>query len=377
MKIAQIAPIIESVPPKRYGGTERIVSALTEALVKRGHDVTLFASGDSITSAKLVATYPISLRRAKMPDMYGSNFANLMSIGVPYQMQNSFDIIHDHVGPTSLPAANISGTPVVATLHSPMFDEKLTLYEKLNNPFLVSISKAQIPASDSLNHIATIHNGLNMTRYPFSDTNDGYLLYVGRIIPNKGLHHAIDIAKTTGLKLLIAAKLEYGFPPYREYFDKKIKPHLSDQIVWVGEISEKTRNKMMAKALAFLHPACWEEPFGLTMIEALACGAPVVAFNRGSVPEIVTQGKTGYVVKNVEEMIFAVARIDRIKRTDCRQHALSYFNAERMTDEYEMVYRAITEGAYAGPKKTAGGATRNMPRHTVHNKNANGTLFPF
>lgn len=348
MKIAQIAPLIERVPPKTYGGTERVVSALTEELVKRGHDVTLFASGDSITAARLIPIYPIHLREAKL-NQFQTSSLRLLGIGIPYQRQDEFDIIHDHNLPFSAPAANLSATPVVATLHGPIDPGNQELYEKLTNPYLISISEAQIPKKNKMNHVTTIYHGFNMNYYPFSEKSEDYLLYVGRIAPKKGLHHAIEVAQKLNRRLIIAAKLD---DCHKDYYQKEIMPHLSDQIRWIGEATELERNRLMTHALAFLHPACWEEPFGLTMIESLACGTPVVAFNRGSVPEIVRNGKVGYVVENADEMVKAISEIDRINRGDCRRYALSNFNVEKMTNEYELVYSTILSGKKENIKKS-------------------------
>jgi glycosyltransferase involved in cell wall biosynthesis len=342
MKIAQISPLIERVPPRTYGGTERVVSALTEELVKRGHDVTLFASGDSKTSARLFSMYPKNLRELKL-NPFRENSIRLMGVGLPYNFQEEFDIIHDHNFPFSAPAANLSKTPVVATLHGPIDPGNQELYEMLSNPYLVSISKAQIPKHTNLNHVTTIYHGFDMRSYPFSKIPKDYLLYVGRIAPKKGLHHAMNVAKKLGKKLIIAAKY---VELHNNYFKEVIEPNLSDQIKWVGEVTEAERNQLMSHALAVLHPACWEEPFGLAMIEALACGAPVVAFNRGSIPEIVKDGKTGFVVKDEEEMANAINRIDEINRETCRRDALSRFKVEKMAEEYELVYQAVLEGTY-------------------------------
>ncbi|HUQ85263.1 MAG TPA: glycosyltransferase family 4 protein [Candidatus Limnocylindrales bacterium] len=340
MKIAQIAPLIERVPPKTYGGTERVVSALTEELVKRGHDVTLFASGDSITTARLFPIYPTHLRQAKLDD-FKINSIRLMGIGIPYQRQEEFDIIHDHNLPFSTPTANLAQTPVVATLHGPIDPGNQELYENLNNPYLISISEAQVPKNAAINHITTIYHGFDMRNYPFSDTHKDYLLYVGRIAPKKGLHHAIGVAQKLNKRLIIAAKLD---ELHRPYFEEKIKPYLNDQISWIGEVNELERNKLMANTLAFLHPACWEEPFGLTMIEAMACGAPVVAFNRGSIPELIKNGRNGYVVETPDEMVDAISHIANINRRVCRRYALQNFNVEKMTDQYELVYQTILKG---------------------------------
>jgi glycosyltransferase involved in cell wall biosynthesis len=343
MKIAQIAPIIEKVPPEKYGGTERMVHTLTEELVKRGHEVTLFAAGGSRTSAKLYPILPTTIRNMKVENLYGENWARLLGAGLPYQLQHKFDIIHDHNEPLSVPIANLSQTPVVMTLHGIVDAGKQQLFEKLTHPYLVSISKAQVLSKVNINHIETIYHGFDMQNYPFSDTPRNYLLYVGRMSPEKGLHNAIAVAQKLNKQLVIAAKLDEKDMPY---FKKKIEPHLSDKIVWIGEVKEEERNTLMSKALCFLHPAEWDEPFGLTLIEAQACGAPVIAFDKGSIPEIIKHGQTGFVVKSVEEMVTAIKHIKNIDRKKCRRHVLDKFNAKRMADEYELIYETILEKRY-------------------------------
>lgn len=341
MRIAQIAPIIERVPPKKYGGTERVVYALVEELVKRGHDVTLFASGDSITSAKLISVYPKSLREARVKGLYSANNWTMLSIGVAYNMQEEFDIIHDHNNDLSIATANIANTPVVMSLHGAFTPHSKRLFETLNKPHLVAISKAQTVPAPHLNYAGVVHNGLNMSNYPSSEENDGYLLFVGRISEEKGVHNAIEVAQYLDLPLIIAAKLETSLRADVQYFREKVEPNLSDQIKWVGEVEEAQRNELMSKALCFLHPVTWREPFGLTLIESMACGCPVVAFRRGSIPEIVVDKKTGFVVEDVEEMIEAVSNIHKIDRLTCRKHALENFTAERMADGYEKIYQEI------------------------------------
>ncbi|MCL5784952.1 MAG: glycosyltransferase family 4 protein [Patescibacteria group bacterium] len=340
MKIAQIAPIIERVPPKKYGGTERVVYALTEELVKRGHEVTLFASGDSITSAKLVSVYPRALREAKINDIYGPNMFTMLNIGLAYSKQKEFDIIHDHSGHLSLSAANISQTPVVMTLHGAFNTENKRIFEVLKNPYFVSISNSQAKSAPNLNHIGCVYNGLNMEDYPFSPDHDGYLLFVGRISMEKGVHNAIEIAQFLNLSLIIAAKLDSVDVPY---FNEYVGPKLSETIRWVGEVDEKERNLLMSRAMCFLHPITWKEPFGLTMIEAMACGCPVVGFDKGSVKEVVAHEKTGFIVSDTEEMIEAITNIHKIKRTSCRRYALKNFSAQKMADGYEEVYRKILQ----------------------------------
>lgn len=338
MKIAMISNLSERVPPKKYGGTERIIYALTEELVHRGHDVTLFASGDSLTSAKLVSVFPRSLRDARTIDPYGLSPQNLLNIGLAYQRQDEFDIIHDHSWLISLPVASLAHTPVVMTIHGAFDINNRQLFETLNNINYVTISKAQAVPLPNLNYAGTVYNGLNMETYPFSAEHDNYLLWVGRISMQKGTHYAIDVAQYLNLPLIMAAKLD---PADETYFKEYVKPRLSEQIRWVGEVNEEERNKLMSRALCFLHPVTWREPFGLTMIEALACGCPVVAFKRGSSRELIKNGKTGFVVEDVDEMVLAVSNIEKISREECRKYALENFNAKRMADGYEKVYKKI------------------------------------
>jgi glycosyltransferase involved in cell wall biosynthesis len=338
MKIAQIAPLAERVPPKRYGGTERVVSALTEELVRRGHEVTLFASGDSVTSARLESVYPRALREAKLRDIYGTNDLTMLHIGQAYELQDEFDVIHDHLAPLSLPTANLASVPVVVTVHGPFTTENRLLFETLRGPHIVTASQAQLYPLPNIHHAGTVYHGLPMEEYPFSESHDGYLLYVGRISAEKGVHFAVDVAQVLDMKLILAAKVE---PADMPYFKQYIEPRLSERIKWIGEVDEEERNKLMSRARAFLHPVVFREPFGLTLIEAGACGCPVIAFNRGSIPEIIKTGVTGYVVEDVEGMMDALHNIDAISRAACRAHVLEQFNVGRMTDGYEAIYKKV------------------------------------
>jgi glycosyltransferase involved in cell wall biosynthesis len=251
MKIAQIAPIIERVPPVRYGGTERVVFYLTEELVKRGHDVTLFASGDSKTSAKIDSIYPRALREVKIKDLYGLNSLTLLNIGNAYRRAEEFDIIHEHNGQFALPVANIVKKPVVFTMHGPFTPEVRRVYNVLSNPNVVSISNAQARSAPGINFIDTIYHGMHMEHYPFSGEHDDYLLFVGRISMEKGVHHAIEAAQYLNMPLIIAAKLdEIDLPYFKEY----VSPYLSENIKWIGEVDEEKRNELMSRALCFLHP---------------------------------------------------------------------------------------------------------------------------
>jgi len=345
MRIAQIAPLIERVPPKKYGGTERVIYTLTEELVRRGHDVTLFASGDSVTSARLVPSHPKPLREARIANLYGPNMWTLLNIGRAYAMQDEFDVIHDHTMPLSLPTANISRTPVIGTNHGSLTEtgSDVSLGAFLRKPSIVSISRSQMKLTPHLNHAGVVYNGLKMEQYPFGKTHKGYLLYVGRICRDKGTHAAVQTALSLNLPLIIAAKVD---TVDQAYFRTHVKPYLSDTIRWIGEVEEQERNALMSEAMCFLHPVTWDEPFGLTLIEAMACGAPVVAFRRGSIPEIIVHGTTGYVVDGVAGMVEAVKNVATIDRSTCRTYALQNFNERTMTDGYERVYRAVRARSY-------------------------------
>ncbi len=344
MKIAQIAPIVERVPPKAYGGTERVIYNLTEELVNRGHEVTIFATGDSKTSAKLSSVYGQGLRESDHIEPHTRAALSMLHVVNAYSKQDKFDLIHDHTGYLGAGLAEFARVPVVITMHGRITEITKNIFEKLKRPRLVTISKSQKNSATNLNHSGTIYNGLKMNHYPFSANTDGYLLYVGRVYRKKGTHLAVEVARRLNLPLIIAAKIE-GEQNQR-YFDKFIKPYLNDKIRWVGEVGEKERNKLYSRALCFLHPITWKEPFGLTLIEAMACGCPVVAFRRGSIPEVIEDGKTGFIVKNLEDMISAVKKISLIKREDCRFYSLSRFNEKVMADQYEEMFYRILEEKY-------------------------------
>jgi glycosyltransferase involved in cell wall biosynthesis len=356
MRIAVIAPIAVSIPPEKYGGTERVIYYLVEGLVKRGHDVTLFASGDTKTSARLVSVVDQALSKTEnSADIYGFNTPTMLNIGLAYSMQDQFDVIHDHGPHLSLPTANIARTPTVQTWHGPFLEPIVPYFEKLNKPYIVSISKAQQKSSRHINFIGTVYNGLPMAHYPFNDKPEDYLLFVGRIDREKGPHLAIDVAVKLGKKLIIAAKVDLSVPIIKEYFEQEVKPRLEkhkDLVEWIGEVDEKTRNDLMKNALCLLHPITWPEPFGLTIIEAMSCGCPVVANNFGSMQEIIKHGKTGYIVNNLDEMLDAVKNIGKINRMDCRQHSLENFNDDRMVEGYLDAYqRAIKFSAKTAREK--------------------------
>jgi len=342
MRIGMVGSLPESIPPQKYGGTERVIYHLVEGLVKRGHDVTLFASGDSTTSAKLVSVVDKALRKTNIKDIYGFNTYSTLNIGVAYEMQDQFDIIHDHNPHLSLPTANLAKVPVVMTWHGPFGEDITKLFAELNRPYVVSISKSQQPENEDVNFLGNVYNGLPMQHYPFGAQPRDYLLYVGRIDAEKGTHIAIDAAVKLNKKLVIAAKYDSEVPHIKEYFEGEIKPRLDqyvDLVNWVGEVDELQRNELMKNALCLVHPITWPEPFGLAIIEAMACGCPVVANDLGSMREIIIHGRTGYIVENFEGLLEAIRNIDKINRAYCREYSLNNFSDDRMVEGYIKVYK--------------------------------------
>jgi glycosyltransferase involved in cell wall biosynthesis len=337
MRIAQVAPLWEQVPPPAYGGIELVVSLLTEELVHRGHEVTLFASGDSISQAKLESIHPRAMRLDPTIKEYGVYEA--LHLNNVFQKANSFDIIHSHVGYPVLPFAKFVKTPIVHTLHMPFTPDNRKLFLSAKDQPFVSISEAQVDASLGLNYVATVHNAIDVSRHRFFEHPDEppYLAFLGRLSPEKGPHHAIAIAKQTGLPLKMAGKVD---PVDQVYFEQEIKPHIDgEQIQFLGEANHAQKNDLLGRAIAMLFPITWREPFGLVMIESMAAGTPVIAMRMGSTPEIIVHGKTGYLCDSVAECIDAVGRISDISRLACRQYAEDKFGVGRMVDGYEEVYR--------------------------------------
>lgn len=344
MRIAQIAPIAEPVPPKKYGGTERVVHALTEELVRRGHEVTLFASGDSETSAKLISVVPQCLRAMKVKDLYGFNLPSMKNMGLAYAMQDQFEVIHDHNPHLGLPTANIARTKVVATWHGPYTPEISEYFKTFDRPFRVSVSKSQAQLAGDLEFAATVYNGLPLEHHPFNPNPEDFMLFIGRIDMEKGVHVAMDVAKKTGKHLIIAAKFDEQIPHIKKYYQTYMRPRLTkygELVTWVGEVDEQQRNDLMSRAYCVLHPITWPEPFGLTLIEAMACGTPVIGFGLGAIPEIIKHGETGFIVNKISEMVDAVKHVGTIDRAACRAHALTHFSAKNMADGYEALYKKV------------------------------------
>jgi len=341
MKIAQVAPLVESVPPQLYGGTERVVSWLTEDLVRRGHDVTLFASGDSRTSAKLVPAVPRALRldsnvRDCLPH-------NLLLLDQVYACADDFDIIHFHIDLSHFPLFRSVAERTVTTLHGVLTSPDLhPFYRHFSEMPLVSISHAQRAPMPPVNWVATVHHGMPKDLYrPYLEGGGEYLAFVGRISPEKGVETAIDIAERAQMPLKIAAKVD-NFD--REYFDARVKPRLSIRYVeFVGEANDREKNALLGGARAMLFPIAWPEPFGIVMIEAMACGTPVIAFSCGSVPEVLDQGVTGLIVENAEQGARAVQRAVTLDRKLIRRRFEQRFTVEQMTAKYLELYARLLD----------------------------------
>lgn len=339
MKIAQIAPLWERVPPLRYGGTELIVSLLTEELVRRGHEVTLFASGDSMTTAHLKTVHDQALRldeKVKEPELYEQ-----MMLAQVYQQAYYFDIIHSHIGCIALPYTSFVKTPTVHTIHGVFTPDNEKMFRQFAWEPFISISKAQREPRLGLNYIRTVYNGIDSARYSFQEQPDEqtYLAFVGRLSPEKGPTAAIKIAHATGLPLKIAGKIDVTD---QKYYHEQVEPLIDgEQIQYLGEVSHAEKVRLLGGATVTLFPISWREPFGLVMIESMATGTPVVGIGMGAVPEVIAQGKTGFACHTLEEMIEAIPDAMKLNRHTCRDYVLNRFSINTMVDEYEKAYEMV------------------------------------
>jgi glycosyltransferase involved in cell wall biosynthesis len=342
VRIAQVAPLYESVPPKGYGGTERVVSYLTEELVAQGHDVTLFASGDSVTGARLVAGCERALRLdARCRDPLALHFCMLAQVA---EEAPQFDLVHFHIDYLHFPLSQRHWRPHLTTLHGRLdLPELRPLYRQFPGQPLVSISNAQRKPLPFANWRGTVHHGLPPDLHPFYDRPGEYLAFLGRISPEKGVDRAIEIAHRAGMTLKIAAKVDRAD---RDYYAQVVQPLLraaGRSVEYIGEVGGRTKNEFLGGARALLFPIDWPEPFGLVMIEALACGTPVIAFRRGSVPEVIQDGIDGFVVEDVDEAVEAVGRLSELHRANCRSSFQERWTAARMARDYLELFGDVRE----------------------------------
>lgn len=351
LRIAQIAPLWFTIPPKGYGGIERVVSILTEELVRRGHNVTLFAAPGSATSAKLASVFPHPLRDVDHP--WNNPVWNLRNLAKAFEeaQRGTFDIIHSHLDLWALFFHGLTDTPVLHTMHNPLYrtnadatkDDRLRLFqEEANRTNVVFISEsARKNAMVRLPRSRVIHNGIDLSHFLFDKTGGDHFIWIARINKHKGIENAIEAAERCDAKLVLAGRID---PTQEEYFAKTIKPHLNRNITYVGELTGTELPAFYASAKALIYPIEWEEPFGLVVAEAMACGTPVIAYRRGAMEELIEHGKTGFVVESeIEKLIDAMKNIDGIDRMYTRAHAEKNFSKERMTDTYEKLYYELVD----------------------------------
>jgi glycosyltransferase involved in cell wall biosynthesis len=340
MHIAQVAPLTEAIPPKLYGGTERVVSWLTEELITLGHEVTLFASGDSVTSAQLEAVWPRALRLDGA--VRDPNALHMLLLERAYQRADDFDILHCHLDYYPFSLFSRQATPFVTTLHGRVdLPEHQPVFDAFSSVPVVSISNAQRRPLPQANWVRTVHHGLPEKLLAPKGIRPSYFAFLGRIAPEKGIDRAIRIAQHCGISLKVAAKVDKAD---RDYFDELIQPMMkADNVEFIGEINDRDKSEFLSGALALLVPIDWPEPFGLVMIEAMACGTPVIAFNRGSVPEVIDDGVTGFIVEDETGAIGAVDRLGHLSRSNIRKRFEERFTSRRMAQDYLSVYRSLTD----------------------------------
>ena len=333
MRVAMLAPISWRVPPRHYGPWERVVSLLTECLLARGVAVTLFATADSITEAALAGPCP---RPYSEDDSLDPKVWECLHISEVFERAGEFDLIHNHFDFLPLSYSGLVDTPVVTTIHGFSSPRILPVFEKYNaSSYYVSISDAD--RSSKLDYLATVHHGIALDEFMLQKDSDDTLLFFGRIHPEKGTAEAIEVARRSGRRLIIA-----GIVQDKAYFEREVAPHIDDdQVCYLGSVGPGKRAEVLGAADALLHLISFDEPFGLSMVEAMACGVPVIAIGRGSVPEVVVDGETGFIVADLDEATAAVQRLDEIDRSAARKHVEDHFSAERMADGYLSVYQEV------------------------------------
>jgi glycosyltransferase involved in cell wall biosynthesis len=345
MRIAQLAPLWERVPPIAYGGTEAVVSLLADELASRGHEVVLYASGDSQSLAQLRSVYPRSLRTAtelKDPSPY-----DWVHVATALKDHRRYDIIHNHAGELAMAMSSLISTPMLTTMHCLITPDTQFVWDHYQW-FYNTISRSAKRGSPDRNYLGVVYNAIDVASFPYCGNKDDYLLFLSRIASEKGAHLAIEVAKRLGMKLILAGKVDRVD---QQYFRTVVEPLIDGRLIhFFGEANAQQKRRLYAKARCLLMPLDWEEPFGLVMPEAMACGTPVIAFRRGAAPEIIVHGKTGFLVEDVEGMVQAVLQVDRIDPKRCRQHVAENFDVPLMADSYIALYERVLELSPLRPK---------------------------
>ena len=344
MRVGMIAPPWFPLPPQRYGGIEFVVSLLTEGLVRHGHDVTLFASGDSSTKAALSYIFA----RAPFEQIENGGHLEVVHSLAAYKRAKEFDIIHDHDGLASRAMGalvhSLLGTPVVATLHGPADATTVEMLSSLRQDLaFIAISDYQRNGFPDLHFVGTIPNAVDVEHMPFQAEKDDFFLFIGRMSEDKGAHNAIEVARRLDARLIMAGKVNEG--PERAYYSERVEPFLSDRIHFRGEVDHETKMELYKRAKCTLFPIQWPEPFGLVMIESMACGTPVIAMRHGSVPEVMEHGRTGFIVDTVDEMVEAARRVDEIDPAECRRAVEERFGIDHFVAQHEAAYQQLLDEA--------------------------------
>lgn len=346
LRIAQIAPLWEQIPPPLYGGTERVVSILTEGLVAKGHDVTLFACGNSHTNAKLISVYPRPLFRDGIP--WTDVIYPTLNITAALDREKEFDIIHMHLNKASdyiaMPLSQHIKNKVIFTLHFPypLIQNRISrhqYFQKYKDLQFISISNTQREKGENLNWLGTVYNGIDLAPYTFHSASKDYFAWLGKFNPDKGVAEAIQAVKKAGEKLIMAGKVDEMEKDDYRYFKTQVEPHIDGhQIQYIGEANDTKKNDLFGNAKAFLNPIKWNEPFGLVMTEAMATGTPVISFAQGAATEIIENGKTGFLVNTVDEMVEKMKQLNTIDRMHCRARVEQCFSGQSMVDGYEKIF---------------------------------------
>ena len=351
LKIAQVAPLWLTIPPQAYGGIERIVAMLCDGLVDKGHEVTLFAAPGSKTKAKLISVFEKPLLEANIP--WSNPVWNLRNLSKAYEMANGgeFDIVHCHLDVWGLFFHNLTKVPTLHTMHNPLYrtnadatkDDRLRLFTeegaRTNIVFISRSAQEQAMVKFPENKARIIYNGSDLNHFKFNPEGGDHFVWIARMNKHKGVENAVAAAEKTGAKLLLAGRID---PTQLDYFNNAVKPHLNDKIKYVGELTEEQLSDFYGPAKALLYPIEWEEPFGLVVTEAMACGTPVIAYRRGSMPELIEDGKTGFVIdSDIDKLAEAMGKIDRLDRAATRRRVEEKFSKERMVDDYEKTYREL------------------------------------